>query len=73
MPQMLQVPAVAFTSFGCIGQMYPLVVVGMSFSSGLPVPVSEALLSDLSPAWWIVNGWLAGIYVAAMIVVRDGE
>ena len=38
MPQMLQVPGSAFTSFGCIGQMYPLVVVGISFSSGRPVP-----------------------------------
>ena len=26
MPQMLHVPGVAFTSFGCIGQMNPLVV-----------------------------------------------
>lgn len=44
------------------------------FSTWAAIPVlAWALLSDLSPAWWIVNGWLAGIYVAAMIVVRDGE
>ena len=38
MPQMLQVPGVALTSFGCIGQMNPLVALGMSLISGRAVP-----------------------------------
>ena len=35
------------------------------------VNLAAALLSDLHPAWWIVNGWLAAAYSASMIVVRD--
>ena len=39
MPQMLHLPGSAFTSFGCIGQMYPLVAVGAFGSmSGRAVP-----------------------------------
>ena len=38
MPQMLHVPGVALTSFGCIGQMYPLVALGMSLIRGRAVP-----------------------------------
>jgi len=29
------------------------------------------LLTDGQTAWWVVNGWLAAAYLAAMIVVRD--
>jgi hypothetical protein len=32
------VPGVAFTSFGCIGQMNPLVLAGRSLISGRAVP-----------------------------------
>lgn len=32
-----------------------------------------AYLSDLHPAWWLFNGWLAGSYIASMVVVHDGE
>jgi len=28
-------------------------------------------LTDLQPAWWLVNGWLAASYVASMVVERD--
>src|SRR4249919_3629849 len=38
MPQMLHLPGSAFTSLGCIGQMYPLVADGMSLMSGRAVP-----------------------------------
>ena len=38
MPQMLHAPGAALTSFGCIGQMNPLVVAGMSLISGRAVP-----------------------------------
>lgn len=31
------------------------------------------LLTDFQTAWWVVNGWLAASYLAAMIVARDGE
>lgn len=31
------------------------------------------LLTDFQTAWWIVNGIMAGAYVAAIVVVRDGE
>ena len=34
----VRVPGVAFTSFGCIGQMYPLVCDGRSLMSGRAVP-----------------------------------
>ena len=30
-----------------------------------------AILSDLHPAWWIVNTWLAVAYLAAIVVVHD--
>lgn len=44
------------------------------FSTWATIPVlGWAILSDLSPAWWIINGWLAAAYVAAMIVARDGD
>ncbi|MGH8965452.1 MAG: hypothetical protein ACRDXB_09015 [Actinomycetes bacterium] len=29
------------------------------------------LLTDFQVAWWVVNGWLAASYLAAMVVVRD--
>jgi hypothetical protein len=35
------------------------------------VGLAWALASDLNPAWWVFNGWLAGSYLASMIVVRD--
>jgi hypothetical protein len=28
-------------------------------------------LSDLNAWWWIINGWWAGSYLAAMIVSYD--
>lgn len=30
-------------------------------------------LTDFQTAWWAVNIWLAGSYLAAMVVIRDGE
>ena len=30
-------------------------------------------LTNFQLAWWIVNVWLAASYLAAMVVVRDGE
>lgn len=33
--------------------------------------MATALLSNLHPVWWIVNGWLAASYVVSMIVERD--
>lgn len=35
------------------------------------VILAWAALTDLQPAWWYVNGWLAGSYVASMVVERD--
>lgn len=29
--------------------------------------------TNLQPAWWAFNGWMAAAYLAAMVVVRDGE
>lgn len=29
--------------------------------------------SDLHPAWWAFNGWLALSYASAIIVARDGD
>lgn len=31
------------------------------------------LLSDFNTVWWVFNGWLAGAYVAAIIVARDSD
>ena len=44
-----------------------------SFEYAAPESLKEAtaLLSDLHPVWWIVNGWLAASYVVSMIVERD--
>lgn len=35
------------------------------------VVLAWGLLTDLQVAWWVVNGWLALSYLAAMVVVRD--
>jgi len=32
-----------------------------------------ALLTDLHPAWWAVNGWLAASYAASWIVFHDED
>lgn len=32
-----------------------------------------ALLSDLQPAWWVCNGWLAASYAASWIVFHDED
>ena len=36
----------------------------------LPV-LAWGLVSDLHWTWWVFNGWLAGSYIATMIVWRD--
>lgn len=33
--------------------------------------MASALAWDLHPAWWVVNGWLGGSYLASMVVERD--
>jgi hypothetical protein len=38
----------------------------------LPV-LMTAVLSDLHPIWWLVCGWLAASYVAAVVVAFDGS
>ena len=35
--------------------------------------LAAAILSDLHPAWWIVNGWLAASYAASWIVFHDED
>lgn len=35
------------------------------------VVLATAILTELHPWWWIINGWLAGAYVASIIVERD--
>ena len=30
-----------------------------------------AIATDLQPAWWIIHGWLALAYLAAITVARD--
>jgi len=40
----------------------------------LTVPIGLwGWLTNLQPAWWVFNGWLAAAYVASMVVQRDGE
>lgn len=33
--------------------------------------LATAILTDLNPWWWIINGWLASAYLASMVVERD--
>lgn len=35
--------------------------------------LAAALLSDLHPAWWIFNGWLAASYAVSYIVHHDED
>lgn len=37
------------------------------------VDLAAALLSDLHPVWWIVNGWMAASYVVSWIVFHDED
>ena len=37
------------------------------------VNLAAALLSDLHPAWWVINGWLAASYAASWIVFHDED
>lgn len=37
------------------------------------VNLTAALLSDLHPAWWLVNGWMAASYAASWIVFHDED
>lgn len=54
------------------GEWSKLVHCHWCFSPYAAWPVlATALIFDLHPAWWIVNGWLAGAYVASMVVERD--
>lgn len=40
----------------------------------LAVPIGLwGWLTDLQTAWWVFNVWMAAAYLAAMVVVRDGE
>lgn len=32
-----------------------------------------ALLSDLQPAWWVCNGWLAASYATSWLVFHDED
>lgn len=32
-----------------------------------------ALLTDLSAAWWILNGWMAASLVASWVAIKAGE
>lgn len=44
----------------------------MSFWATLVVALS-GYYSDFHEVWWIINGTLAGSYLAAMLMVRDGD
>lgn len=35
--------------------------------------MTAAWLSDLHPAWWIINGWLAASYAASWVVYHDED
>jgi hypothetical protein len=37
------------------------------------VNLAAALLSDLHPAWWVINGWLAASYAASWLVFHDED
>ena len=37
------------------------------------VNLAAALLSDLHPVWWIVNGWLAASYATSWLVFHDED
>lgn len=56
------------------GEWAVLVHCGYCFSmwAGIAV-VGSGYLSDWHPIWWIVNGWLAASYAAAVFVAYDGD
>lgn len=59
---------------GAQGAWYDLVDCPYCAAPYITIPIlGWALLSDLHWTWWVFNGWLAIAYVAAMVVVRDGE
>lgn len=39
----------------------------------IAVDMAAALLTDLHPAWWVINGWLAASYAASWIVFHDED
>ena len=78
MPQILHVPGSALTSFGCIGQMKPLVLVGRSLISGRPVPgiLSWGEFSDVAGLiaprhQLIVNGRQDPLFPLAEVVTPN--
>lgn len=50
----------------------PLLHCHWCFAPWAMVPVGLwGVLSDMHWSWWMFNGWLAGAYLASMIVERD--
>jgi hypothetical protein len=35
------------------------------------ISLAWAITTDLQPAWWVVHGWLALAYLAAIVTTRD--
>jgi hypothetical protein len=56
------------------GPWYALVSCPYCAAPWLTIPIlAWAVLSDTHWTWWLFNGWLAVAYIAAIIVVKDGE
>ena len=50
----------------------PLLSCAACFAPWVALPnLAIAIATDLHPAWWFINGWLAVAYAATMIVWRD--
>ena len=37
------------------------------------VNLAAALVTDLHPAWWIFNGWMAASLVVAWVTIKAGD
>lgn len=37
------------------------------------INLTVALISDLHPAWWIFNGWMAASLVVAWVTIKAGD
>lgn len=56
------------------GPWYALVTCPYCAAPWVTLPVMLwGIFSDLHWTWWAFNGWLSAAYVAAIIVVKDGE
>lgn len=56
------------------GPWYDLVDCPWCLAPWLVAPnLALAVITDLHPAWWIINGWLAASLVTSWVAIKVGE